>query len=177
MLNEISKLIQFVFNAVKYLLSFLTIIILGIVGAVLHAIPWLLRMGALLLWLSAAYLAITSIQTIYAPFSPSIPVLALQFAVILILVGWVTILLRENTKFFWGGMAAGGLVAGGASFGSNWLLVHWQYADLFFRVLPPTLFSVLLIYETIHLRSLRRNRNAPLDIDVGIVDDTHTVTT
>lgn len=83
--------------------------------------------------------------------------LALQFAVILISVGWIAILLRENPKFFWGGMAAGGLVVGGAAIGSIWLLMHWQYADLFFRTLPPALFAVLLIYETLRLRSMRRN--------------------
>ena len=163
MMNVILILIQFVFNAIKYLLEFLAIIILGVVGAVLYALPWLLRVVALLLWLGGDYLGITSIQTIYAPFSPAIPVIALQFAVILVSVGWIAILLRENTKFFWGGMAAGGLVIGGASFGFNWLLSHWQYADLFFRVLPPTLFSVLLFYETIHLRSMHRSRNTKLE--------------
>ena len=157
MMNLISILIQFVFNAIKYLFGFLTIVILGVMGAVLYALPWLLRVVALLLWISAAYLAITSIETIYSPFSSAIPVLALQFAVILILIAWITIFLRENTKLFWGGMTAGGLVVGGASIGSIWLLAHWRYADLFFRVLPPVLFSVLLIYETIRLRSLRRN--------------------
>jgi hypothetical protein len=154
MINVISILIQFVFNAIEYLLGFLTILVLGIVGAVLLALPWLLRAAALLLWLGAAYLGITSIQTIYVPFSPAIPVLALQFAVILISVGWVITLLRNNPQLFWGGMAAGGLVVGGASIGSIWLLSHWRYADLFFRVLPPALFSVLLIYETIRMRSL-----------------------
>jgi len=175
MLNVISILIQFVFNAIKYLLGFLAIVILGIVGAVLYALPWLLKVVTLLLWMGGAYLGFTSIQVIYAPFSPAIPVIALQFAVILISVGWITILLRENTKLFWGGMAAGGLVVGGASIGSIWLLAHWQYADLFFRVLPPALFSVLLIYETIRLRSLRRNRNAPLETNKEIVDDTQDV--
>ena len=163
MLNIISMLLTFVFNAIKYLLEFLTIIILGVVGAVLYALPWLLRIVALLVWLGGAYLGFNSIQTIYAPFSPAIPVTALQFAVILVSVGWLAMLLRENTKFFWGGMAAGGLVIGGASIGSMWLLHHWQYADLFFRVLPPALFSVLLIHETIRMRSLRRNGNMKLD--------------
>ncbi len=157
LLTIILTLIRFVVNAILYLLGFLTIVILGVVGAVLYALPWLLRMLALLLWLSGAYLGVTSIQTIYAPYSPAIPVIALQFAVILILVAWIAILLRANNKFFWGGVAIGGLVAGGASIGAAWILAHWQYADLFFRVLPPTLFSVLLIYETIRLRSMRRN--------------------
>jgi hypothetical protein len=84
-------------------------------------------------------------------------VIALQFAVILISVGWVIIVLSKNSSFVWGGMAAGGLVLGSAAFGSIWLLANWQHADLFFRVLPPALFAILLIYETIHLRSVRRN--------------------
>ena len=163
MLNIISMLLTFVINAIKYLLEFLTIIILGVVGAVLYALPWLLRIAALLLWLGGDYLGITLIQSIYAPFSPAIPVIALQFAIILASVGWLLIILSKSTKLIWGGMATGGLVIGGASFGSNWLLSHWQYADLFFRVLPPALFSVLLIYETIHLRSLLNNRNTTLE--------------
>jgi hypothetical protein len=149
------------------LLGFLVIVILGIVGAVLYAIPWLLRVASLLLWLTATYIGFATIQTIYAPFSPAIPVLALQFAVILVSVGWVTIVLGKNINFVWGGMAAVGLVIGGASIGSLWLLAHWQHADLFFRVLPPAMFSVLLIYETIRLRSLRSNQT-----DKEIVDDT-----
>ena len=163
MTNVMLILIQFVFNAIKYLLEFLAIIILGILGAILYSLPWLLRIVALLIWLGGDYLGISTIQAIYFPISPAIPVIALQFAVILMSVGWLLIVLNKNTKLVWGGMAAGGLVIGGASIGSIWLLSHWQYADLFFRVLPPALFSVLLIYETIRLRSLRRNGIMKLD--------------
>jgi len=159
MLNIIATLLTFVVNASIYLLEFLSIVILGIVGAVLYALPWLLRVAALLLWLGGVYLGFNSIQMIYAPFSPAIPVIALQFAIILISIGWVAVLLLENKKLFWGGMAIGGLVMGGASIGSAWLLNHWRYADMFFRVLPPALFSVLLIYETIRLRLLRRSNS------------------
>ena len=171
MLNIISILVNFVFNAIKYLLGFLMIVILGIVGAALYALPWLLRAATVLLWLTATYIGFGTIQTIYAPFSPAIPVLALQFAVILASVGWVIIVLGKNTSFVWGGMAAVGLVVGGASIGSLWLLAHWQHADLFFRVLPPAMFSVLLIYETLRLRSLRSNQT-----DKEIVDDTEEIT-
>ncbi len=90
--------------------------------------------------------------------------IALQFSVILILVGWVLVVLNKNTSFIWGGMAAGGLIVGGASIGSTWLLSHWQHADLFFRVLPPALFSVLLIYETLRLRLLRHKWSVVLTI-------------
>ena len=167
MMNVILILIQFVFNAIKYLLEFIAIIILGIVGAILYSLPWLLRIVALLLWLGGDYLGISSIQAIYAPISPAIPMIALKFALILMSVGWLLIVLNKNPKLVWGGMAAGGLVIGGVSSGSIWLLSHWKYADLFFRVLPPALFSVLLIYETIRLRSLRRNGNMKLESGLG----------
>jgi hypothetical protein len=92
------------------------------------------------------------------------PVIALQFAVILVSVGWVLIVLNKNPSFIWGGMTVVGLVVGEVSIGSVWLSVHWQHADLFFRVLPPALFSVLLIYETLHLRSMRHTWNTALTI-------------
>ena len=171
MMNVILILIQFVFNAIKYLLEFIAIIILGIVGAILYSLPWLLRIVALLLWLGGDYLGISTIQAIYAPISPAIPVIALKFAVILMSVGWLLIVLNKNTKLVWGGMAAGGLVIGGASIGSIWLLAHWQFADLFFRVLPPALFSVLLIYETIRMRSIRRNGNMKLESGIDEPDE------
>jgi len=50
----------------------------------------------------------------------------------------------------------GAIVVGGLSWLALQVSENWQYAYLFFRVLPSALFSVLLIYETIHLRSKRR---------------------
>ena len=167
----ITNLLNFIAKVFTNLIQFLLVMVLGLVAAVLFALPWLLRAVALLVWLSAAYLGFTSIETIYAPYSPTIPVIALQFAVILASVGWVIVVMSKNTSFVWGGMAAGGLVMGSAAIGSIRLLAHWQHADLFFRVLPPALFSVLLIYETIHLRSVFRKRNVPLEAGRNIVDD------
>ncbi len=160
----ISNLLTIIVKVFTTLVQFLIVVVLGLVAAVLFALPWLMRVAALLIWLTSAYMGFTSIQTIYAPYSPAIPVIALQFSVILILVGWVIIVLSKNTRFVWGGMAAGGLVVGGVSIGSIWLLAHWQHADLFFRVLPPALFSILLIYETLHLRSMRHKWSAVLTI-------------
>ncbi len=171
MLNIIATLLTFVVNASIYFLEFLVIVILGIVGAALYALPWLLRAAALLLWLGGAYLGFNSVRVIYAPFSPAIPVIALQFAILLLSVGWIAILLLENKKLLWGGMATGGLVMGGVSIGSTWLLEHWHYADLFFRVLPPAMFSVLLLYETIRLRLLRRS-TLLIKGSRGMVDET-----
>ena len=98
MLNLITTLLTFVINTSIYFLEFLAIVILGVIDAVLYALPWLLRVVALLLWLGGAYLGINSVRVIYAPFSPTIPVLALQFAIILLSIGWVAVLILENKK-------------------------------------------------------------------------------
>jgi len=165
MLNSlIANLLTVIVKVFTTLVQFVIVIVLGLTAAVLFALPWLLRASAILLWLTAAYMGFTSIQTIYAPFSPTMPVIALQFAVILVSVGWVLIVLNKNPSFIWGGMTVVGLIMGSLSIGSVWLLNHWQHADLFFRVLPPALFSVLLIYETLHLRSMRHAWNAVLTI-------------
>jgi hypothetical protein len=155
-LKNFPRPFQFALNACKNFLKFFLFAVLGIVGAVLYALPWLLRATALLIWLGGAYLGIIVIETIYAPYSPAIPVIALQFAVILASVAWMSILLNKNARFLWGGVAAGGLVIGGMALGAAWMAEHWKYASLLFRVLPPALFSVLLIHETIRLRALRQ---------------------
>jgi hypothetical protein len=160
----IINLLNVVRFALVAVIEFLIAVILGGIAAILVAIPWILRFVAVLIWLSTAYLGFASIQTIYAPFSPTMPVIALQFAVILVSVGWVLIVLNKNPSFIWGGMTVVGLIMGSLSIGSVWLLNHWQHADLFFRVLPPALFSVLLIYETLHLRSMRHAWNTALTI-------------
>ena len=78
-----SKLLNLIAQSARSLLSFLTIIFLGIVAAILLVVPWLLRTVAFLVWLVGAFAAIMAIQTIYTPFSNSGEVLALQFTVVL----------------------------------------------------------------------------------------------
>ena len=138
------------------LVESLAIFVLGIVAALLYALPWLLRVAAIVIWLLAGYIGITMINAIYAPYSPAFPVLALQFAVITTMVAWTGTTLQQDPKHVWGSLAAGGLVLYGFSILANWLFIHWQTAGLFFRVLPPALFSALLIFETVRLRSIRQ---------------------
>jgi hypothetical protein len=154
--NTISLLLEKTKDAAKLLVDFFTILILGIAAAILYAIPWLLRAAAVVGWLVAGYVGITTVNAIYSSYSPSLPVLALQFAVIAAMVAWAVTMLLVNPKHIWGGLAAGGVVLGGFSMLANWLVIHWHYAELFFRILPPALFSVLLIFETVHLRSMRQ---------------------
>jgi hypothetical protein len=152
----ILTLLKAAWKALLLLGQFLVILFLGMLTALLYAAPWLLRMACVLGWLVGGYLAIQAVEALYLPHSPTGPVLALQFAVIFMMVAWVGTLLLVNPRHFWGGLALGGaLPAGVVRAGIPWLFEQWAYAELFFRVLPPALFSLLIFYLTIRMRFLR----------------------
>jgi hypothetical protein len=153
----LNRLQKNTFQALRLTSQFLAVGLLGMLAALLYALPWLLRLTSLLLWLAGGYQALQAVQAIYGGYSPSGAVLALQFVVILLMVAWAGSLLRVAPPFFWGGLAFGGIVTtwtGGQ--GLPWLLSHWQEADDFFRLLPPALFSLGLIHLTLRLRSMRQ---------------------
>ena len=152
----IATLIQWIVKFATILFQFLLIVALGLLVAILAALPWLLRMAAMLSWLFAAWFGLNAIQTIYSPFTDEIPLMALKGALILAQVSWLGLMVLAVREHVWGGLAMGAITVGGLSWLALQISENWQYAYLFFRVLPPALFSVLLIYETIHLRSKRR---------------------
>jgi len=127
---------------------------LGILAAILHLIPWLLRAASVLGWLAAAFLCITTLRDIYSPFTDAVPMLALEFLVIMLALLWAMAGMMAG-KQVWGVLAAGALTMWGLSSGMTWLSVHWQYADLFFRVLPPALLAVGMISLSIRARARR----------------------
>ena len=151
-----STLTQLASNLAANLYEFLKVVVLGVLIALLAALPWFLRTIAMLTWLFAAWFGLNAIQTIYAPFTEEIPLLALKGALILAQVSWLGLMILAVREHVWGGLALGAIAVGGLSWLALQISENWQYAYLFFRVLPPALFSVLLIYETIHLRSKRR---------------------
>jgi hypothetical protein len=136
--------------------AFLVVFVKGVLLALLLPLPWLMRLAAVLTWLTGAALAMEAIRKIYQPFTPSGAVFALQFAVIFLMVAWVGVALRFEGRLIWGGLTVGGLVP--------LLLVcyalprfsAWQYAHLFSRLLPPALFALGLIYLTYRFRFLRK---------------------
>jgi hypothetical protein len=115
MLNIVSSLLAFIWKGLKYLVGFLVILVLGIVGAILFALPWLLRLTSVLAWLVAGYLTPTGISDFYQQYvSSPIPVLALQFALILLMVAWVMVgMMQKGVNAIWGFLAAGGIVVDG----------------------------------------------------------------
>lgn len=153
----IANLLKIIGNALRLLGQFFTILFLGLLAALLMALPWLLRMACVLAWLIGASLAIVTIQQLYSPFSPSGAVIVLQFAVVFLMVAWAGVLLRKYRKNIWGGLAVGGLTSALVTLkGIPWLMANWQHTDLLLRVLPSALFSLALLYLTIRLRILRK---------------------
>lgn len=134
---------------------FLANLLLGLLTALLLVLPWLMRAAALVIWLTAAWNGMNAVWTIYAPFTQSIPLMALQLALILAQVCWLAVVFLYAREQVWGGMFMGGLAVGGAS----WLalrLQSWEYSGMLFRVLPPALFAILLIHLTVRLRPAAR---------------------
>ena len=159
MSNVISSLLKFIWGALKYLVGFLTVLFLSILGALLYALPWILRVAVLLGWLASGYVAMTCIEDIYSQqVSSPIPVLALQFAIMIVMVAWIMIgMMQKGNDAIWGLLAAGGIVVG-SFFGRiiPWVLLRWPFfTELVLRVLPSSLFIVLLIFITIRMKWLR----------------------
>ena len=162
MTSTSSTLRQLASKLAANLYEFVVVVALGLLVALLAVLPWLLRMAAMLSWLFAAWFGLNAIQTIYAPFTEEIPLMALKGALILAQVSWLGLMVLVVREHVWGGLALGAIAVGGLSWLALKVSGNWQYADIFFRVLPSALFSVLLIYETIHLRSMRRGDGVKL---------------
>lgn len=149
-------MLNYVLRTAAIMFRFLLELALGILAAVLYLIPWLLRAASVLGWLTAAFLCITTLRGIYSPFTDAVPMLALEFLVIMLALLWAMVGLREGRQV-WGILAAGALTMWGLSSGMTWLSIHWQYAELFFSVLPPALLAVGMISLSIRARARRLN--------------------
>lgn len=159
--TTITSLLKKIRSAFKNLVDFLVIVVLGIVAAILVALPWLLRIASLLIWLAAGYIAITNIEAFYGKeVSSHIPVLALKFAVILLMVAWgLTGMMQKGTQAVWGFLAAGGLTTIALfSIVLPKLFLLWPVeTSLVLRVFPSSIFSVTLIYMTLRLKSMQNH--------------------
>ena len=149
-----TQIVTFTKNSFYSLGNFLKIFVLGFVAALLLLLPWLLRIAALMVWLIGGYFAITALQAAYSPFSQSIEVLALQFAVILAMTAIPLLLILKNKEQLWGGLTLGGAFFLFISY-SVISLSETEYGSLILRVLPPALLTASMLAMTIRLKTLR----------------------
>jgi hypothetical protein len=150
MLAAISTLFRYLVQALIILIQFLIIIFLGILVAIFYTLPWLLRIGAILIWFYGGYRLVIAVDEIYAPFSPEIPVMILQLFVIIVQLGAMIGILIVNLRLSWGALYfTGGVPLWLALKGIPDAFANWQHADFMFRILPPALWAMLLILITI----------------------------
>ena len=150
MLAVISTLLRYLAQALIILIEFLVIVFLGILVAIIYALPWLLRIGAVMIWFYGGYRLVIVVDEIYTPFSPEIPVMILQFFVIIVQLSAMIGILIVNLRLSWGALYfTGGVPLWLAMKGIPNAFANWQDADFIFRVLPPALWVMLLTLITI----------------------------
>ena len=104
MLAAISTLFRYLVQGLIILIEFLIIIFLGILVAIIFALPWLLRIGAIIIWFYGGYRLVIAVGEIYAPFSSEIPVMILQFFVIIVQLSAMIGMLIVNLRLSWGAL-------------------------------------------------------------------------
>jgi len=150
----IGKLLHSINKSVPSLMDFLKLLALGFIAALLLVLPWLLKIAAFLVWSVGGYFAIMAIQVAYSPFSQPIEVLALQFAVILVMVAIALLLMRNHKEQLWGGLTLGGALSLFMTYGVI-SLSETGYGNLILRVLPPVLLATSMLSMTIRLKTMR----------------------
>jgi hypothetical protein len=159
MASALLSILGFAAKSLKTLAEFLLFLVLGLLAGILYALPWLLRGVTVLAWFAAGFVAITAIQQFYTPIvSSPIPIYALQFAAIFLMLIWpITGMLKGGKNRIWGMLAACSILVGSFFWKAvPWLLSTWpEYTELGLRLLPSALFMVLLVSTTLRMKTLR----------------------
>ena len=151
------NLIEALIRAVVIAVQFLWIAILGFLVACFYLLPWLLRIGGLLISVYGISEMVMAVNAIYAIYTEPTPLFALYVFVITIQISLVFLIAMLNTRLIWGATYfAGALSLWTTKSGIPLIWRNWEHADLFFRVLPPLLFVVFFIYLTLRGRLKRR---------------------
>ena len=156
MIVTISNLLRGLVQGLIILIQFLTIVFLGILVGIIYALPWVLRIGAVLIWFYGGYIFVMKINEIYSPFTPEFPVMVLQFFVVVVQLSAFLMILLLSSRLLWGALYfTGGVPLWIALKGIPGAFVSWEHADFIFRVIPPALWAMLLILITIRGRQKR----------------------
>ena len=154
----ISNLLNIIWKALKTLAEFLTILLLGLIAAILIILPWLLRAAALIGWLAGTFFIWITVNELYGAFTPALPLLALSAIPAILssaLVVWL--FYRGQQGKLWGAMTLWG-VLGWLIWKGSFLLTNWQYGTLTIQVLPAALSAVLMLYINIRWGVTIRSR-------------------
>ena len=171
MTSVITTLFRYLVQALIILIEFLTIVFLGIFVAIIYALPWVLRIGAVIIWFYGGYRLVVVVGEIYTPFSPEIPVMILQFFVIIVQLSAMLGILIVNLRLSWGALYfTGSVPLWLATKGIPNAITNWQHADFMFRVLPPALWVMLLTLITIKGKRYKMGKQFRPSFVTGLPD-------
>ena len=171
MASAISSLVRHLEQALTILIEFLIILFLGILVAIIYALPWVLRTGAIVIWFYGGYRLVVAVGEIYTPFSPEIPVMILQFFVIVVQLGAMLRIWTINLRLSWGVLYfTGGVPLWLALKGIPNAFSNWQSADFIFRILPPALWVMLLTLITIRGKRYKMGKRFSPSFISGLPD-------
>lgn len=145
----ISNLLNVIWKALKTLAEFLTVLILGLIAGILIILPWLLRILALIGWLTGTFLLWMTVNDTYSGFTPTLPLFAISAIPAILssaLVVWL--FYRGQQGKLWGAMTLWGVI-GWLVWQGAMLLAKWEYGSLIVQVLPALLSAMLLFYINI----------------------------
>lgn len=158
----ISKLMKALVAATILLAQTLLVVLLGFLVALVYALPWLIRAGGLLVWFYGIYRSVLLTMQLYAPFTDTPPLIALEIFVALIQFAGLLAVFKFNPRLTWGAL----YLIGGLSllFSNNFIpnLMAQTYAAILLRLLPPVTWASLLIYITI--RTKRRQEGKRINL-------------
>jgi len=158
--DTLAKLAIQLTKAIRILAVFLSVLLLGLLVAIVFIIPWLIRVGSLLIFTYGLYEIIVTVNVIYAAFTDTVPLVALYAFVGIVQFSIFFLLAALDLRLVWGAICfSGASMLWIAERGIPAVFAHWQLADLFFHALPPLLFITLVATET--LKAARRREGYP----------------
>ena len=164
----IAKLFEMLMKAIVIAIQVLAIVFLGLLVAVVFIIPWLIRIGGLLVFAYGLYEITLAVNAVYAAFTDTVPLVALYVFVAIVQLSIFFLLSALDLRLVWGATYfSGASMLWLAKRGIVQVLANWQHAGLFFRALPPLLFIALVATET--LKAARKREGYPTAQYSGIL--------
>ena len=164
----IAKLFEMLMKAIVIAIQVLAIVFLGLLVAVVFIIPWLIRIGGLLVFAYGLYEITLAVNAVYAAFTDTVPLVALYAFVAIAQLSIFFLLSALDLRLVWGATYfSGASMLWLAKRGIVQVLANWQHAGLFFRALPPLLFIALVATET--LKAARKREGYPAAQYSGIL--------
>lgn len=154
----ISNLLNIISIALKTLVEFIAVLLLGLIAGILIILPWVLRAFALIGWLAGTFMLWLTINNLYSTFTPTLPLIALTAVPAFLstaLVVWL--FYRGQQGKLWGAMTLWGVI-GWLVWKGSLLLMKWQYGPLVIQILPAAFSAVLLLYINLRWGLVMRAR-------------------